>query len=287
MAIPPPSPASTIILVRKGPRRTAPTVLLLQRKADASWLGGAWVFPGGRVDDGDRDLQWRELADGIPTLRAAWPDADPGWLMDHAVAAVRELFEETGLIMVRPDPERRVRPGSPKAVEARAKLRQGLVSFLRICRVYGWRPAVDGLVPLARWVTPEQERKRFDTMFFVAQAPDADGDGSADGVEIAEARWSTASSVLERYASGEVQLAPPTLRTLEDFAALKTVDRILAWARASRHLTLAPRLHVEDDRRILLLPGDPLFPVDDAHRIVGATRFVERDGRWQSETSPA
>ena len=64
MAIPHPNPASTVILVRKGPRRAAPSVLLLQRKSDASWLGGAWVFPGGRVDDGDRDLQWRELADG-------------------------------------------------------------------------------------------------------------------------------------------------------------------------------------------------------------------------------
>jgi hypothetical protein len=84
-----------------------------------------------------------------------------------------------------------------------------------------------------------------------------------------------------------VQLAPPTLRTLEDLAAFKTVDRILAWARTSRHLTLAPRLHVDDDRRMLVLPGDTLYPVDDEHRIVGATRFVERDGRWQSETSSA
>jgi 8-oxo-dGTP pyrophosphatase MutT (NUDIX family) len=286
MAIPPPNPASTIILVRKGPRRAAPSVLLLQRTAGASWLGGAWVFPGGRVDDGDRDLQWRELADGIPALEMAWPDADPGWLIDHAIAAVRELFEETGLILVRPDPDMRVRPGSPKAIEARAKLRQGLVSFLRICRVYGWRPAVDRLLPIARWVTPEQERKRFDTVFFVAEAPDADADGSADGVEIDDARWSAAATILDRYAAGDVQLAPPTLRTLEDLAGFKTVDRIVRWATASRHLTLAPRLHVEGEQRILLLPGDVLYPVNEDQRIAGATRFVERDGRWQSEMPP-
>jgi 8-oxo-dGTP pyrophosphatase MutT (NUDIX family) len=287
MAIPHPNPASTIILVRKGPRRAAPSVLLLQRKADASWLGGAWVFPGGRVDDGDRDLQWRELADGVPALCKAWPEADPGWLVDHAIATVRELFEETGLILVKPDPELRVRPGSPKAVEARAKLRQGLVSFLRICRVYGWRPAVDHLVPLSRWITPEQERKRFDTVFFVAEAPDADADGSADGVEIADARWSPAAAVLERYAAGEVQLAPPTLRTLEDLAGFTTVNRVMAWAAASRHLTLAPRLHVEQERRMLLLPGDPLYPADEDQCVSGATRFVDHDGRWQSEAAPA
>jgi 8-oxo-dGTP pyrophosphatase MutT (NUDIX family) len=285
MAIPPPNPASTIVLVRKGLKRASPSILLLQRKADASWLGGAWVFPGGRVDDGDRDQQWRELADGIPALRAAWPDADPGWLVDHAIAAVRELFEETGLILVRPDPELRVRPGSPKAIEARAKLRQGLVSFLRICRVYGWRPAVDRLLPLSRWITPEQERKRFDTVFFVAEAPDADGDGSADGVEIEDARWAPASAVLERYAAGEVELAPPTLRTLEDLSAFKSVARVLAWASASPRLTLAPRLHVEAAQRILLLPGDALYPVEAHLRIGGATRFVEREGRWHSEVT--
>lgn len=287
MAIPPPNPASTIVLVRKGARRAAPDILLLQRTADASWLGGAWVFPGGRVDDGDRDHQWREQADGIPALRAAWPDADAGWLLDHALAAVRELFEETGLIIVRPDPDLRVKPGSPKAIEARAKLRQGLVSFLRICRVYGWRPAVDQLVPVARWVTPEQERKRFDTVFFVATAPDADADGSADGVEIGDARWTTAAAALARYAAGEIALAPPTLRTLEDLAGLKSVDRVMSWASASRRLTLAPRLHLEAERRILLLPGDSLFPADEAHRVDGATRFVERDGRWFSEAGPA
>jgi 8-oxo-dGTP pyrophosphatase MutT (NUDIX family) len=285
MAIPPPNPASTVTLIRKGRRRSAPEILLLQRTADASWLGGAWVFPGGRVDDGDRDHQWRELADGIPALRAAWPDADPGWLLDHAVAAVRELFEETGLIMVRPDPELRVAPGSAKAIEARAKLRQGLVSFLRVCRVYGWRPAVGQLIPVARWVTPEQERKRFDTVFFVATAPDADADGSADGVEVDDAQWWTAAAALTRYAAGDIQFAPPTLRTLEDLSGLKTVERVMRWAAASRRLTLAPRLHVEADQRILALPGDALFPSDEAHRVTGPTRFVERDGRWYTEIS--
>lgn len=285
MAVPPPNPASTIVLVRPGPRRSAPGILLLQRKADASWLGGAWVFPGGRVDDGDRDLQWRELAQGIPTLRAAWPEADPGWLIDHAIAAVRELFEETGLILLRPDPDLRVKPGSPKAVEARAKLRQGLVSFLRVCRVYGWRPALDLLHPVVRWITPEHERKRFDTVFFVAEAPDADADGTADGVEIEEARWAPARDALARYAAGEIQMAPPTLRTLEDLAPLTSIDRVLAWAAASRHLTLAPRLCDDNGQRILVLPGDTLFPVDEEHRIAGPTRFVERDGRWQSEST--
>jgi len=260
-------------------------VLLLQRKADASWLGGAWVFPGGRVDDGDRDLQWRELAQGIPALHAAWPDADPGWLIDHAIAAVRELFEETGLILLRPDPDLRVKPGSPKAVEARTKLRQGLVSFLRVCRVYGWRPALDLLHPFVRWITPEHERKRFDTVFFAAEAPDADADGTADGVEIEDARWAPARDALARYAAGDIQLAPPTLRTLEDLAPLTSIDRVLTWATASRHLTLAPRLCDDNGRRILVLPGDALFPVDEEHRIAGPTRFVERDGRWQSESA--
>ncbi len=284
MAIPPPSPASTVVLVRKGARRAAPDILLLQRKADASWLGGAWVFPGGRVDDGDRDHQWRELAVGIPALHAAWPDADEGWLLDHAIAAVRELFEETGLILVKPDPDLRVRPGSAKAIEARTKLRHGLVSFLRICRVYGWRPAVDLLVPVARWITPEQERKRFDTVFFVATAPDADADGSADGVEIDDARWASAEAALARYAAGEIELAPPTLRTLDDLSPLKTVARVMKWAAASRRLTIAPRMHVEADERMIVLPGDVLFPADEAHRVEGPTRYVQRDGRWVPAT---
>lgn len=260
-------------------------LLLLERHARANWLGGAWVFPGGRVDDGDRDAMWSDSALGQVELAAAWPGADFAWLRDHAVAAVRELFEETGLLLCDRVVDVRegrdvMRAGPGRIGDERRLLLEGLASFAEICRKRRWRLRLDLLVPFVRWITPEAERRRFDTVFFFAEAPpDAPETHAA---EVAGHAWITARDATDRFARDDMAFAPPTLRTLEDLAGCATVGEAMAWARTVPRLVIAPRPHEDDAGRWLLLPGDPLYPAAAGHAVPGPTRFVFDRERWRS-----
>jgi 8-oxo-dGTP pyrophosphatase MutT (NUDIX family) len=281
-----PSPASTIVLLREG-ASGPPEVLLLKRNAKASWLGGAWVFPGGRVDDGDREPAWEDLAVGYRAVRDAWPQADAAWLRDHAVAALRELFEETGVLLadtivdVR-EGEPVIRAGAGRTNEERRKLLEGLVSFASLCEKRRWRIRLDRLVPFIRWITPESERRRFDTVFFACEATGGLLDMHAG--EMSAYAWTTAADAVAQFDRGEMALAPPTLRTLEDLAPFQGLRAALDWLRDTPRLVMAPRLVETDEGKWLVMPGDPLYPPGPGPgtQTDGATRFVFDDGRWKS-----
>jgi len=288
MTVSPPSPSSTIVLLRAaaaGP----PEVLLLKRHERASWLGGAWVFPGGRVDDGDREPAWDDLALGRVVLHAGWPQADASWLRDHAVAAVRELYEETGVLLA--DTVVDVKEGRPimrqgpgRTGDERRRLLDGLSSFASLCQRRRWRIRLDRLTPFVRWITPEVERRRFDTVFFAGEMSGATAE--MHDKEMSDHTWCAASDALARFGRGEIVLAPPTLRTLEDLSVFQTLDAAMTWIRAVPRLVVAPRLVEDGERRWLVLPGDPLYPPGEGPGTPteGPTRFVFDDGRWRSAT---
>jgi 8-oxo-dGTP pyrophosphatase MutT (NUDIX family) len=278
-----------VVLARGARPDAAPEILLMQRKASAGWLGGAWVFPGGRVDDGDREPAWDGLCLGTATLAEAWPEVDPAWLRDHAVAAVREVFEETGALIAETVTQRHADaplvhgPVGRTSAERRTLL-DGLSSFARACAHRHWRLRLDQLVPFARWITPEQERRRFDTVFFLATAPRAELDHHEH--EMSAHAWVTARKALSRFARREVELAPPTLRTLEDLGRARTLDELFEWARTVPRRVVAPRFHEDASGRWLLLPGDPLYPAPATGPVPPPTRFLFEDGRWRSAPAP-
>lgn len=291
MPVAPPSPASTVVLLRAGAVDAPPEILLLKRTDKSSWLGGVWVFPGGRVDDGDREPAWDELALGTARLQGAWSEVNAGWLRDHAVAAVREVFEETGVLLAETVTQRRAdmppdyAPPGP-AGDERRELLDGLASFAALCEHRRWRLRLDLVVPFSRWITPEQERRRFDTVFFMTSAP-------ADVLDMHEREmsahaWLTPAEAVAGFGRGEIALAPPTLRTLEDLSACATVEEALAWAQTVPRRVIAPKLHEGDGTKWLVLPGDPLYPVpvspDEA--LPPPTRFVFDRGCWRSDLLP-
>jgi 8-oxo-dGTP pyrophosphatase MutT (NUDIX family) len=261
-------------------------VLLLERHAGASWLGGAWVFPGGRVDDGDREPAWEDLALGQRLVWESWPQADRPWLRDHAVAALRELFEETGLLLADTVADIKegqpvMRPGPGRSADERRRLLDGLASFASLCERRRWRIRLDRLVPFVRWITPEAERRRFDTVFFACETTGAAMD-MHEG-EMSDHAWMTAAEAVARFDRREIALAPPTLRTLEDLAAFDSLEAAFAWLREVPRLVIAPRLVEQGGTRWLVMPGDPLYPPGGAGTPVqGPTRFVFDNGRWRS-----
>ncbi len=229
--------AATVILLRDTP--DGPEVFLQRRGAGAAFMAGAYVFPGGVVDDTDR---------GMPPELVDDPDAD---LLPLRVAAVRELFEEAGVLLA-------TRNGvlvddefvtGPSATAVRRRLHD------RADR-YDWRPwlAEQGLVlatdPLAltsRWVTPVVEPRRFDTWFFAVEAPTTQ-DADHDDVEMTDSVWARPADALAAAEAGEVFMVPPTRRNLAALAAFdRAADAVAAAGGPTAPEPILPVIRQDDD----------------------------------------
>ena len=270
------SPAATVLVVRDAAGGGV-EVYMVRRPDRSSFLSGAHVFPGGRVEPEDEDRAWEERCGPQP---ADWPS---GTSLAHGIAAIRELFEEAGLLLVRDDAGEL--PGAqdltdPTTTATRERLIVG-GGFLDECKARGWWPAVDRLTPLSRWITPEMEQRRFDTLFFVTVAA-AGQVAEIDGREAVAGGWLRPDEAVSQHLAGAISLAPPTLRTLEDLAGATTADEVIARARRGPFRSIAPRLFVEGGLRWLLLPGDELYPSDAPAALPSPTRFVLDGPRWRS-----
>jgi 8-oxo-dGTP pyrophosphatase MutT (NUDIX family) len=263
---PPPKAAATVLLLRES---AGLETFAMIRNPKSGFLGGAAVFPGGKVDpaDGSVAIEWTST----PRLAqlASERDEQRGLL----VAALRETLEEAGVL-----------PGAATAAqidEARTALKQG-VSFAEAALHLGPRP--DELVPFARWVTPSAESRRFDARFFLLPMPEGQ-DAAHDGHETVAGFWSTPAALIEKFVGGEILLAPPTLRALELLTSCATISDALRVADRQSLLPICP-LFVPEDPPLLVLPGDPLHQLAEP-RVDGPTRFVLRDGRFLSDHLPS
>ncbi|TCN56997.1 hypothetical protein EV641_102138 [Rhodococcus sp. SMB37] len=215
--------ASTVMLVRDSARGVE--VFLLQRVVGMDFAGGMTVFPGGGVDGSDseasvrwtgRDVDWWAQRFDVTSARA----------QALVLAAVRETFEECGVLLAGQDPESVLADTAPHA-QARGQLESRALSFGDFLTREGLVLRADLLRPWARWITPLGERRRYDTHFFVAAAPEGQ---NADG-ETSEAEhvlWQTPEESLDHWRSGRSVLLPPTWAQLTELSKYATVAEILA-----------------------------------------------------------
>lgn len=276
----PPKDAATILLVRDG--EAGVEVFCVERSKQSRFLGGAIVFPGGKLDDSDAAEGWAALTTPPQPARACSdPFArDDAHLRALAVAACRETLEEAAMLHV-------AGASAPLRDDELVALRTRLVAEPAALRSFlrdrGLRLDLGALHPLSRWVTPIAEARRYDTRFFVAIAPNGQT-GAHDDHETMASFWATPAEVLRRFDAGEVQVAPPTHRTLELFAPMKTADDILTFASASSLEPICPQLVLQADGETmaLTLPGDREHEVKEP-RVPGASRYVRRGTRWLPE----
>lgn len=240
-------PAATLILLRDRPGG-APELLMVERAAGMAFAAGALVFPGGRIDEGDRVLA-AELGGG---------DA-------AAVAAVRETIEETAVpAALAPTPDRR----------SAAALQQALArdeNFAKLLAASGIALDLAQLTPFARWVPKFHAVRRFDTLFFVAPAPAGDWQPQVIAGECSGAFWVTAAEVLERDTRGEARLIFPTRRTLERLAQHQSFNEIRADALAHPIEPVTPWVEERGGERFITIPSHLGFPVTE-ERLEGLWR---------------
>jgi len=252
LVVAPPRDAATIALLRES--GAGPEVYLLRRVKGMAFAGGMHVFPGGSVDPADAtaELAW---AGPPPSVWAgAFSCAEP---LARALvcAAVRETFEESGVLLAGPSADEVLGDVSTDEWEverARLEAREQSLSDLLARRSLVLR--ADLLRPLAHWITPAFEARRFDTRFFVARMPDGQLCREVGG-EADERLWLRPADAL---AAG-VALMPPTVAVLEDLAAHPDVESALT---ASRTITaVLPVARLDGDGEVVLLrPDDPGYP---------------------------
>jgi 8-oxo-dGTP pyrophosphatase MutT (NUDIX family) len=202
-------PAATVVVRRDE------EVLLLRRPQRSGFAAGAWVFPGGRVDAGDADPALQSVLRGPPAeawaRRLALDDLDAA--TGFVVAALRETFEETGILLAAGD-----LPSGREMAGMRRALLEEEAHFGELVRGAGLALDAGVLAYIAHWVTPIPERRRYDTRFFLASVPaGAEADLHA-GEELVEARWLTPGDAVEGFAAGDLPMLPPTVHTLRGLA---------------------------------------------------------------------
>jgi 8-oxo-dGTP pyrophosphatase MutT (NUDIX family) len=233
-----PIPAATLVVVREraeGP----PELLMVERARGMAFAGGALVFPGGRIDEADRRL------------------ARPFGLADGAarVAAIRETIEETA-VAVGVEPL----PSFDDALAMQAALVDDR-PFGELLDDAGLGLDLEALTPLARWLPNFHVTRRFDTVFFVARAPDGDWQPSIIAGECSGAFWLTAADALERERGGDARLIFPTRRNLERLALHASFEAIRADATAHPTEPITPWVEEHLGERFITIPDGLGYPV--------------------------
>jgi 8-oxo-dGTP pyrophosphatase MutT (NUDIX family) len=278
-----PRPAATVVVLRDSP--AGPEVFLVRRHEGTPFMGGAHVFPGGRVDAADHDgsVEWCDGIDHAAQQLGMLASKDA---VAYHVAAARELFEEAGVLLARDSDGRYVSLAGEDVHERFKRYRQdvhgGTASMRFIVEREHLRLALDSLVLFAHWVTPPIDARQFDTRFFLSRVP-PDQTPAHDDAETTHSVWLTPIVAMAQSDAHEIVLPPPTWTTLRELEPFRTVDEAIAWARRRRVIRRQPLLVEEKGRRMLLMPGDPLHPDPGGDDAPAETRFVSIERGWQAE----
>ena len=270
----PAAPSATVVLLRDG--EAGLEVFLLRRHGQSDVLGGAYVFPGGKLDR--EDAAWADRLDrSSPELHAllAEPELPPAEAAGLFVAAIREVFEETGVLFANVLPA--------QAREMWTALRQGL-RFDELLAPLGPTLAASALQPWSRWITPtlgSVGRKRFDTRFFIATVPSGQHP-THDEHEATESLWLPPRAALTQYWEGRIELAPPQIMSLAHLARHRDVDAVFAAARARKPPCIRPQPVDVEGVRVLCYPGDPGH-TEREQVLPGPTRLSWRNKRFEPD----
>jgi len=243
-------------------------VFCVERHPKSGFLGGAVVFPGGKVDPGDANDEWALVVNGGDDDRAL------------RIAACREALEEAAIL---PLSGGSVAHDDLLLLRARLERKEGsLIAFLR---EHALRLDLRALHPFARWITPVAEARRYDTRFYLATLPPGQ-QGAHDEHETTSSFWARPADVIARWEAGKVALAPPTHRTLEILARATTSTEAIALAAAACKDPICPIVTMQEGSVALVLPGDPEHTVRES-RVPGRSRYVLRGDKFVPEDPPA
>lgn len=263
----PPRDAATVVILRDGAHGLE--VFLVKRHGLSDVLGGAYVFPGGKLDAADcAPDTHRHLDQDRAQLHAALgePGTAPELASGLFVAALRETYEEAGVLFAH---------GADAHTGAAADFHARVLSG-------SMRLQTQAVHPWSRWITPRMPsvtNKRFDTRFFIAVLPPGQK-AAHDNVEATESAWLRPRAALEQYWAREIELAPPQIMSLAHLARYSTAAEAMAQARSQLPPLIMPEAFQENDERVICYPGHPRHPVP-ARALPGPLQLFWRNKRFE------
>ena len=250
--------AATVMLVRD--ERDGLHVFMLRRNLDSDFVGGAYVFPGGAVDDADRHSDLEAVCEGRADAQASEALGIERGGLAFWVAAIRECFEEAGVLLAYDARSEMVRLGDAAVARRferhREAVDQGTRRLVDVCAEERLRLAVDHMHYFSHWITPEGAPRRYDTRFFVCAAP-PEQTPLHDNRETIANCWIRPADALERHRRGDFDLIFPTIKSLEAIARFeRSADLLTAAAAAGEVPSIQPRISSDGHGVRILLPGD-------------------------------
>jgi 8-oxo-dGTP pyrophosphatase MutT (NUDIX family) len=285
--------AATVILLRdrtEGPYE----VFLMRRHRDQVFMGGAYVFPGGRLDQADADPELATCIGGFCVADAKRllqeTDLPEATALGLFVAAIRETFEEAGVLLARDARGSMVDLSDPETAARfstyRLELHEERLTLAELVRREGLIFAPDLLIPYSHWITPEIESRRFNTRFFLARLPEGQVPVH-DQMELTESSWMTPAFALAKNEAGRIILMPPTLKTIEELLSFSNTAQLFAAARSQRIRTILPEAFRTADGFGIRLPHDSEYTLNVGKQPShpgGSTRIVMEGGIWKARS---
>ena len=250
-----PRPAATITIVRD--LTDGFEVLMMQRNLNSGFMAGAYVFPGGGIDDEDRDPALYALCMGVDDAEASRRLGVERDGLAYWVGAIRECFEEAGLLLCYDRTGRPLGLDDPALASRfaahRDALNAGALSFVEFCRIEDLRLASDRLTYFSHWITPVGAPRRYDTRFFAAVAP-VGQEPLHDAKELIDTVWVRPQEALQRHRDGTLSLRTPTIATLRQLGASANSDALMQALGAQKDIRAVLPVIGDDGGRIL--PGE-------------------------------
>jgi len=279
--------AATVILVR--PTKVGGwEIFLARRHQKQAFMAGAYVFPGGQLEetDSDRDLEnYIKTADVFDPCRLLQDSSLPGEkARGFFIAAIRETFEEAGIFLGGSVTGNFVSFYDKDVLQRfndyRPQLNASQITLAEIARKEKISLFPDTLIPYAHWITPEFEKMRFNTSFFLAKLPPCQTP-VADAVELTESLWVTPQKALELQREQKIILMPPTLKTIEELSAFNEIEELFSATKKKIIYPILPQLAENS----LKLPHDPEYSIEAYKRPVNLnepSRIVSENGVWKT-----
>ena len=280
-----PKEAATVILVRQA-LDDSWEIFLARRHRHQSFMAGAFVFPGGQLEnsDGDPELCGLLADDFHPQAllqnNSLTEDAARGFF----VAAIRETFEEAGILLAGDSCGNFISLQQEEVIARFSGYRRDLnshqLSFQEIIHRENLFLFPNALIPYSHWITPESAAKRFDTYFFLARLPRGQ-EAVSDCAELTELLWVSPQNALQMHFSGKISLMPPTLKTITELAKFSSIEELLAAAKTRIIYPILPQEFAAGVK----LPHDPEYDLLQYKRPANPDepcRIIIEDGIWKA-----
>jgi len=250
--------AATIILIRDV---SSVSEVFMIKRATKSNFGGAWVFPGGKVDNEDSENNILGYCQGLDDKQASSILSLNEGGLGYWVACVRECFEESGVLLAYRENGHLFKPSLDEKIilnDLRRQLNDDSIVFIDILKELNLRLALDRILYLSHWVTPKIESRRYSTRFFITSIAN-DQEAIHDGYEAVDSLWIKIEKALNDYEQGTFPIIMPTIKNLEAIAGYPSTLSILEDKESilpSDILTIVPKFFFEKGKLVGLLPGD-------------------------------